>query len=236
MGSFLSYKITHTLRPATCRIAGNPRHGKRKIIYNPLYMQTIRTYLKNTLFRQWTLWNAAGWAVGLVIGVTTLLLAGTYALMTQSSVPYIGLLLAGALTGAAVGTAQRIVLQQTIENIDQRWVRWSMVGGAVGALPAILASFITRANNLLGFAAVGAIFGAAIAAGQWYILRAQFKASGMRLWIGAYALGGMLCGVTTMSFPHPLLLPVCCSLGTLVMGAATGVAVLRMWGDGGVEG
>ena len=229
MGSFLSYKITHTLRPATCRIAGNPRHGKRKIIYNPLYMQTIRAYLKNTLFRQWTLWNAAGWAGGLILGGLTLVAAITIALARQSSIPYIGLLLAGAVTGAVVGAAQRVFFQENAVGIDPRWLRWSMVGGAVGALPAILASFITRANNLLGFAVVGAIFGAAIAAGQWYILRVQFKPSGMRLWLGAYTLGGMLCGVITMSFPHPLLLPVCCSLGTLVMGAATGVAVIRMF-------
>lgn len=201
------------------------------IAYNPPLMEHLRAYLHNERFRQWTLMSAAGWAGGLVLGGAAL--AGIVALtfLTRSSIPFVGLALAGAITGACVGVAQRTLLQ-----VDQRrWLRASAIGGATGAFPAILASFLTQVSWLLGFAAVGAIFGAAVGMAQWWVLREQVALAGGRRWIAAYMLGGLLCGIITVP-PHPLLLPVCCLLGTLVMGAATGVAVVRILGDGGVEG
>jgi hypothetical protein len=205
------------------------------IRYNYTVMETLRAYLNDTRFRQWTLINAAGWAAGLLFGGAALILMVALALLTGSSLPFIGLALGGAIIGLCVGVAQKRLLRLD-ETEAKRWIGASAVGGAIGALPAVLASFITRANWLLGFALVGVLFGVIVGAVQWYVLRQRVNPAGVRWWLAAYALGGMLCGVITLSPPHPLLLPVCCSLGTLVMGAATGTAVVRMLGDGGVEG
>jgi len=194
-------------------------------------MHQLSAYLDNQFFKRWTLANAAGWAAGLLLGGAALAGIVLLTLLTRSSIPFVGLALAGAIVGACVGAAQRRILQLSQPEAT-RWLRMSAVGGAIGAFPAILASFITGISWLLGFAAVGAIFGVAVGAAQWYILRERAASWHMRGWLAAYALGGLLCGVITMSPPHPLLLPLCCPLGTLIMGAATGTAVLRLLGDG----
>jgi hypothetical protein len=199
--------------------------------YNGSVVDHIRTYLDNERFRQWTLWSAGGWAAGLLLGGLALAAIVAMTLLTHSTIPFVGLALAGAVVGGCVGLGQRVVLQEQVNGFDgRRWLRASAIGGAIGAFPAILASFITQVSWLLGFAAVGAIFGAAVGAAQWWALQGRFDWIGGRWWLAAYALGGMLCGVITIP-PHPLLLPVCCPLATLVMGAATGVAVVRMRGD-----
>ncbi len=198
-------------------------------------MERIRAYLDNERFKQWALMSAAGWAAGLLLGGVALVGIVALTLLTRSSVPFVGLALAGAVVGTCVGLAQRIVLQQQVNGFDQRrWLRASAIGGAIGAFPAILASFITQISWLLGFAAVGAIFGTAVGAAQWYVLREDVDFDGGRWWLATYTLGGMLCGVITIP-PHPLLLPICCPLATLVMGAATGVAMVRMLSDGGLD-
>jgi hypothetical protein len=194
--------------------------------YNGLVMEHIRAYLDDERFGQWTLVSAAGWAGGLVLGGLALVGVVALTLLTRSTIPFIGLALAGAVVGGCVGLAQRAVLQEQVNDFDgRRWLRASAIGGAIGAFPAILASFITQVSWLLGFAAVGAIFGAAVGAAQWWAVRGRWM--GGRWWLAAYALGGMLCGIITIP-PHPLLLPLCCPLATLVMGAATGVAVMKM--------
>jgi hypothetical protein len=196
--------------------------------YNDSVMEHIRAYLNDERFRQWTLWSAAGWAAGLLLGGLALATIVALTLLTRSTIPFVGLALAGAVVGGCVGLAQRVVLQEQVNGFDRRrWLRASAIGGAIGAFPAILASFITQISWLLGFAAVGAIFGAAVGAAQWWALQGRFDWMGGRWWLAAYALGGMLCGVIVIP-PHPLLLTLCCPLAALVMGAATGVAVVRM--------
>jgi hypothetical protein len=196
----------------------------------------IRAYLDNERFKQWALMSAAGWAAGLLLGGLALVGVVVLTLIAHSTIPFVGLALAGAVVGTCVGLAQSVVLKEQVNGFDQqRWLRASALGGAIGAFPAILASFITQVSWLLGFAAVGAILGAAVGAAQWWAVRDQFDRNGGQWWLAAYALGGMLCGVLIIP-PHPLLLPVCCPLATLVMGAAAGVAVVRAVGDGGVEG
>jgi|FLYN01.1.fsa_nt_gi hypothetical protein len=197
-------------------------------------MEYLRPYLHNERFKQWTLVTAAGWAAGLILGGLALGGVVLLTLLIGGMIPFIGLALGGAITGICVGFAQQRLLDLG-EFERKRWIGASALGGAAGAYPAILASFLTGVSAFLGFALVGALFGAAIGAAQWWQFRDQFDRTGGQWWLASYALGGLLCAVIAVP-PHPLLLPLCCPLGTLVMGAATGVAVVRMLGDGGVEG
>jgi hypothetical protein len=189
-------------------------------------MERIRPYLRNARYKQWTLYTAAGWAAGLALGGLALAGVALLTLLIGGMIPFVGLALGGAITGICVGYTQQRILHMD-ETQGKRWIGASAVGGAVGAFPAILASFLTGISSFIGFAVVGAIFGAAVSAGQWWYFRDRLDRATGKGWLAACALGGMLCGMITTSFPHPLLLPLCCPLGTLVMGAATGVAVVR---------
>lgn len=192
-------------------------------------MHHIRPYLDNERFKQWTLTTAVGWAAGLVLGSLALVGIVLLTLLIGGTIPFVGLALGGAITGLCVGYAQQRFLQMDALQ-SKRWIGASALGGAVGIFPAIVASFLTGVSSFIGFAIVGAIFGVAIGAAQWWRFRDQFDRTGGPWWLAAYALGGMLCAIITVP-PHPLLLPVCCPLGTLVMGAATGVAIIRLLGD-----
>jgi hypothetical protein len=196
-------------------------------------MQRLRLYLHNERFKQWTLTTAAGWAVGLVLGGLALAGVVLLTLLMGGMIPFLGLALGGALTGLCVGYAQQRMLHMD-ERLSKRWIGASAVGGAIGIFPAIVASLLTGISPFVGFAIVGALFAVAVGAAQWWRFRDQFDRNGGHWWLAAYALGGMLCAVITV-LPHPLLLPVCCPLGTLVMGAATGMAVVKLLDERSVE-
>lgn len=128
-------------------------------------MRHLRSYLDNERFKQWALTTAAGWAAGLVLGGLALVGIVLLTLVIGGTIPFVGLALGGALTGACVGYAQQRLLRLD-DAQSKRWMGASALGGAIGIFPAMVASFLTGISSVIGFAMVGAIFGAAIGAAQ----------------------------------------------------------------------
>lgn len=177
-------------------------------------VEAIYRYLETYAAARWLLANLAGWSAGLYAAALCVQLLGGL----------IGLLLGGGLAGLLVGGAQWWALRGEADWLDGRWVRFSTLGGVLGALPAFVAGGALIVGHTLGFCIVGAVFGGIIGAAQYVLLNDHVEAGG--LWVLANVAGGALCGVFSLAV-NPLYLPVCCTFGPLIFAGITGAALLR---------
>lgn len=160
------------------------------------------------LFR-WTLATALGWAVGLYVSA--------WSLYTPA------LCIGGAFSGAVVGWAQWRILRQQGES-GRRWMALSATGTAVGVLPAAGAAIVLTLGWGIGIALIGAIIGAGLGIGQWFMLQERYEPRA-GWWIAANAGAGAACALLTLA---PLVrgLPLGLLIGALLYGYITGMALL----------
>lgn len=86
---------------------------------------------------------------------------------------------AGAIFGGSIGFAQRVVLRRYDQKL-QNWLRFSIWGAALGGILAFLfAEIISNVSSFNEAVAVGgAVLGASIGLGQWFVLRQHFSRAG----------------------------------------------------------
>ena len=99
---------------------------------------------------------------------------------------------AGAIAGLAIGTAQWLVLRRI--GIDARWIALTGVGLAVGL--GIGVAVLDYGTSIGDLAMLGAVSGLCVGAAQWLVLRDHVGAS--VLWIlGSAALWALGWTITT---------------------------------------
>lgn len=167
-------------------------------------MDTLRIQLRDNFVLRWTLANVIGWTLGLLIGLWNPLC----------------FVIAGVVACICVGVAQWFILRP---RYGKDWIIATIIGGICGTFPAMLAGVLALFGwGFLGICG-GLIFGAAVGVGQWLILKRS--TSRATWWIGANALGGLLCGTLMPIVPG---LPIGLILGATVYGYITGRALERL--------
>jgi hypothetical protein len=173
-------------------------------------MHQLRETLQQHFLLRWTLVNLVGWSVGLLLGAWTL----------RSPL----ICLNGGLAAACIGLAQWLVLRQDYA-IARKWIMYSVIGGALGIIPAFFLVITIIFGGLESFATLtGMVFGIGIGGMQWLMLRVYPHSE---WWIPACGLGGGLGGllsVTTIINGLPLGL----LLGAALFGLITGYALKRI--------
>lgn len=166
-------------------------------------IDTLQTALRTHFILRWMLANVIGWSIGLLGG------------LLFNPICFI----AGGAACIGVGIAQWYVLRP---HYDREWIVATVVGGLCGTVPALLGGLmIFFGLGLVGLCS-GAIFGAAIGIAQWLLLKRNHSRA--EWWIGANALGGLLCGLLTM-IPLIAGLPIGLLIGSAVYGYITGRAL-----------
>lgn len=173
-------------------------------------MHPLRETFEHHFLLRWTLANLVGWTIGLYVGAWTL----------RSPL----ICLNGGLAAACIGLAQWLVLREKY-SIPRKWIWFSIIGGALGILPAFLLIITVIFGGLESFATLtGMSFGIGLGGMQWSLLRSYPHAE---WWIPACGLGGALGGwlsVTTIINGLPLGL----LLGAALFGLITGYALERI--------
>lgn len=104
---------------------------------------------------QWVVANVVGWLIGFALCEAL-----------QSFISTV--LVDGLVIGSAVGIAQWLVLRRWMSPVGW-WVPLSIVGFGVGKVLA--EAVLPNVSTLPGYAATGAIIGAAVGVVQWPVLR-----------------------------------------------------------------
>jgi hypothetical protein len=166
---------------------------------------------------KWVLASAVGAAVGAAVSGGVGLILNWARVQVIDGV--LGWALLGAMVGAGVGTAQRIVLRHKVQRFGG-WVLASAAGWAIGAAVGfvVIWEFMDNPVNIaLGLVQVGAVVGIA----QWTVLLQRVRRSGW--WVLASALAWIVSLVTIVAGLG--------GAGGLVGGLAVGFAV-----DGALTG
>lgn len=166
-------------------------------------IDTLRTVLRDNFILRWTLANMIGWSIGLLAGLFN----------------PICFIVAGAAACICVGVAQWYVLRP---QYSKDWIVATVVGGLCGTIPALFGGLMFIFGWGLIALCSGALFGGAIGVSQWLILKRTYSRA--EWWIGANALGGLLCGLLT-TIPLITGLPIGLLLGSAVYGYITGRAL-----------
>ncbi|WP_020524786.1 hypothetical protein [Catelliglobosispora koreensis] len=141
-----------------------------------------------SFLRSWIAWVTAGEAAGFAVpAVVGALSAGAD---TVLAVP--GLLLAGAVEGAILGTAQVHVLRKAIPALSSEW--WiaatsaaAIVSYTLGILPSTLASSVSGLWLAAIAVACGLLLLLTMGTAQWIVLRHHVARAGR--WIAITAVG-----------------------------------------------
>jgi hypothetical protein len=210
--------------------------------------------LRWALWGEWTLANTLAEAVGL--GATLLTGVLVFSQLEPRIGPVVsaslGVLLAAAVEGSVVGTAQWLVLRAPLMAL--RWRRWAIatalgagVAWTLGMTPSVIMAQTSPESNgadvqapegltLYALAAgLGLVAGVALAAPQWWVLRDQLPQAGW--WIPANALAwavGMMIVFWGISFipasgitvPIAAILIGCVILAGAAVGAIHGLALI----------
>lgn len=172
-------------------------------------MERLQLAISESFLLRWTLANLAGWVIG-----------GYCAAWTLRS-PLI--CLNGALAAAIIGLAQWLVLRRDY-GLPARWVLFTVIGGALGVLPAFFL-VITLIFGIGVFAVLaGLVSGAIIGGMQWLLLRSCPRAE---WWIAASSAGG---GLGALFSVTPIIggLPLGLLLGGALYGYITGRTLERL--------
>lgn len=176
-------------------------------------MRQLRAAFQQSFLLRWTLANIIGWTIGLYVAA--------WGLVTPV------ICLSGAAAGVVVGLAQWFVLRP-VYAVRRDWVLWSVVGGVLGAVPAVLMGALLVLGAGAAAAGFGAAFGLALGVGQWVALRRPERAG---VWLLANAAGGAACGLLSVTtFINGL--PLGLLLGSALFGGFTGWALERLLGRG----
>jgi hypothetical protein len=189
------------------------------------FITVFHEQLRRHFILHWLLSNIFGWSIGLFVGSV---MAGiVFKVFGNLIGVLIGLPLAGAVVGAVVGAAQSNSLTGLSTQFDdeRRWVTFSALGGAVGALPVFLTMFVLVIGKL-GLVVIGGVFGLCFG---WMQSSALNNNSGrpVIIWVVANMIGSGLCSFFSIN-GLPFALPVFCSLGPVLFGLITGFAVLTL--------
>jgi len=185
--------------------------------------QMTRRQLEQHLWLRWLAANVVGWSVGLLAGG---LAAQVIARIGGGAVGAIGgLLLAGAVTGAVIGRAQRWALRGLLDppELEQRWLRLSVMGSMLGASSLLLTWYVLLLGDI-GYALIGAIFGLCFGWAQASPL-GRYWGTFAAVWVIVNVLGGCVCSYVTLQ-GLPWALPIFCAPGPLLFGGITGAALL----------
>lgn len=188
-------------------------------------LSAFREQLSNHFILRWLLANILGWSVGLLVGTIT---AGIIFKVFGNLIGVIiGLSLAGAVTGAVVGAAQSKSLIGLSTQFDdkRRWIIFSALGGAVGALPVFLTMFVLIIGNF-GLFIIGAVFGLCFGWMQSSAFNNDSDGA-IVIWIAANIIGSGLCGFFSIN-GWPFALPIFCSIGPVLFALITGFALLSL--------
>lgn len=159
---------------------------------------------------RWAVANLLGWPLALTLGLVVIGWA-------VGPLGLLALLPGGVVVGGVAGLVQAVALWPLLGPSARRWPLWSAAGGAAGALLMFVVWVLHVAGPLVGFGAMGALFGLALGA-------AQGLGAGMRdgtvAWAMACTVGG--CGCGALSFTGwPFALSVVCSAGPLAFALLT---------------
>ncbi len=171
-------------------------------------MNPMHAFRRSFLLR-WMLASILGWTLGLFVAAWSLV------------TPVI--CLSGALAGVIVGLAQWLVLRPAYA-VPRDWVLWSVAGGVLGAVPALMMGALVVLGAGVAAAGFGGAFGLALGIGQWVALRRPARAGG---WLLANAAGGAACGLLSVT-PFVGGLPLGLLVGSALFGALTGWALQRL--------
>ncbi|NWF69963.1 MAG: hypothetical protein HXY40_12830 [Chloroflexi bacterium] len=187
------------------------------------FLQLFQNAVQTSFLLRWTLANTVGWSLGLLLG----LLLGA-PLGQWLGTPLLALLLSGALAGLVVGTCQYWALRAIV---SRRWPLYSLVGGVLGAFPALLLGFTLLLGWPLGMALMGAGFAGVLAAAQCLVPSVKPDVAFLRThaggWLAFNMLAGGLCGAASVLAALPIL-PLVCSAGPPLFGLVTGLLLVRV--------
>lgn len=179
----------------------------------------IRTAIRERILLRWTLANIGGWSLGLFLAVFGVKLTGLAEIGA--------ILFAGMVAGTVAGAAQRWALRGLFdeEEIKQRWVLLSAIGGTLGAI-TLLVTLITITLGSVGYLIMGGVFGLCFGWTQTLFWGREFGDLA-DWWVLANVLGGGLCSLLSLT-GVPFSLPIFCTFGPVSFGLITGAVLLRM--------
>jgi hypothetical protein len=206
---------------------------------------------------RWVLANLAGEGIG--FGLTMLIgiqAAGTLASLASAALFAAMLamvLLVGILEGAAVGSAQWLVLRRILPGLPLRaWAAATMVGAivawgvgmALGSLAGDRLEAATEGFPLLPALMIGMVAGSILSCSQWVVLRPRVARAGW--WVPAHAAAwavGMAVAFAGLRGMTEELSPVAIAVvaaGTalavgFIVAATTGVVLVLLVGSGAPE-
>ena len=199
------------------------------------------------LWRRWTLGTAAGELVGFA-APALVMAAGTMGGWNDTA-QLLSILLSGAVEGAALGLAQFIALRPAFPALSGRaWVLGTALGAVVAYLLAMIAVALFGAGTIpvvllvLAGVALGAGFLVSIGLSQWLVLRKHLRHAGW--WIpanaAAWTIGVAVPFGTFALVPDGAPFWAWATAGIaggvlmgLVVGALTGMALVRLWRPAG---
>ena len=163
---------------------------------------------------QWVVANIVGWLIGFALCEAL-----------QSFISTV--LVDGLVIGSAVGIAQWLVLRRWMSPVGW-WVLLSIVGFGVGK--AFAEAVLPGASTLPGYAATGAIIGAAVGVAQWPVLRRHVSSAAW--WVPAtvvaWVAGWSAIGVAERAVDWPTLAVYAVGgVGAALAGIVT--AIVLIW-------
>lgn len=149
--------------------------------------------------------------------------------------PHVGVM-EGVIGGAVIGFAQGLILQQRV-GIAPQWllvsvVSWGLIAASSGAIGWIAPETLLLQLRLKFGVLQGAVVGALLGVGQWFVLRKQLKSprgwiyASTASWAIAQAVGWTVGGILRQSTHLFLSEVVGLTMTRMIVAAMTGISLI----------